>query len=128
MSQDDCEIRKTTMEGEHRVQFGLIRALQEAMEDRLDNQAIETVLKQLIDCSETHFLSEEQLMRRASYDDYEEHAENHRQLLDSLRTVLQQYQSTGRVEIVEQVAKSSMAFLMRHIQTRDVHFANWQRV
>lgn len=127
MSQDDNAARKATMEDEHRVQFGLIRALQDAVEERRDGKTVESVLTQLIDYSEAHFLSEELLMRLASYDDYEEHAENHRQLIDSLKSVLQQYQSTGRIELVEQVAKSSMAFMLRHIQTRDVRFANWER-
>jgi hemerythrin len=89
---------------------------------------VEALLAQLIDYSEAHFLSEELLMRLASYDDYEEHTENHRQLLESLRTAQQQYQSTGQHELVSQIAKSSMAFLVRHIQTRDVKFANWERI
>jgi hemerythrin len=127
MRQDDSETRKSTMEGEHRVQFGLIRALQDAVAERLDSRTVDTLLRQLIDYSEAHFLSEELLMRLASYDEYEEHAENHRQLIDSLKTVQQQFQSTGRHDLVEQVAKSSMAFILRHIQTSDVRFANWQR-
>ena len=53
--------------------------------------------------------------------------ENHRQLLDSLRTVLQQFQATGQQDLVAQVAKSTMAFMIRHIQTRDRHFVAWER-
>lgn len=124
---DDGAARRATMEVEHRVQFGLIRALQQAVEERQDGHTVEAVLEQLIDYSAAHFLSEELLMRLASYDEYEEHAENHRQLLDSLRTALQQFRSTGRHELIEQVTKSSLAFMLRHIQTRDVRFANWQR-
>lgn len=127
MSHDESADRKATMETEHSVQFGLIRALQQAVEERQDSQTVVAVLERLIDYSEAHFLSEELLMRLASYDEYEEHAENHRQLLDSLRTTLQQFQTTGRLDLIEQVSKSSMAFLLRHIQTRDVRFANWER-
>lgn len=127
MSHDESAERKATMEAEHRVQFSLIRALQDAVEQRRDNKTIETLLEQLVDYSEAHFLSEELLMRLASYDDYEEHAENHHQLIDSLRATLQQFQSTGRIDLIEQISKSSMAFMLRHIQTRDVRFANWQR-
>jgi hemerythrin len=109
------------------VQFGLIRALLDAVEERQDSRTIEGLLERLIDYSQAHFLSEELLMRLASYDEYEEHAENHQQLLDSLKTVLQQFQSTGRHDLVGQVTKSTMAFMMRHIQTRDLRFANWER-
>ena len=127
MNQDEAAARHESMDVEHRVQFGLIRALLDAVEERRDNRIIEDLLRQLIDFSEAHFLSEELLMRLASYDEYEDHAENHLQLLDSLRNVLQQFQSTGRIDLVGQVAKSTMAFMMRHIQTRDLHFANWER-
>lgn len=119
--------QQATMESEHRVQAGLIRALLAAVEAREDNPVLEQLLQQLIDYSEAHFLSEELLMRLASYDGYEEHAENHRQLLDSLRTVLHQFQATGQQELVAQVAKSTMAFMIRHIQTRDRHFVAWER-
>lgn len=126
MNDPDGGSRKQTMDGEHRVQFGLIRALQQSVEDRQDARTIEGLLQQLIDYSEAHFLSEELLMRLASYDDYEEHAENHLQLLDSLKNVLQQFQTTQRHELIEQVAKSTMAFMVRHIQTRDLRFSKWE--
>jgi hemerythrin len=127
MNQDENASRKAMMEEEHRVQFALIRALQQAVDVRANGETVEALLKQLIDFSEAHFLSEELLMRLASYDEYEDHAANHEQLLESLRTVLQQYQSSGQYDLVSQVTKSAMAFLLRHIQTRDVQFAQWRR-
>lgn len=127
MSQIESENRQSTIEEEHRVQFALIRALQQAVDAGEERETVEALLQQLIDFSEAHFLSEELLMRLASYDEYDEHAENHQQLLESLRTALQQYRSTGQYEMVSQIAKSAMAFLIRHMQTRDVHFAKWRR-
>lgn len=127
MSETEAEARKSTMDGEHRIQFGLIQALQDAVDEGKDGNTIAALLQQLIDYSEAHFLSEELLMRLASYDDYEDHMEKHHALLDSLRNALQQFQSTGRLEMVSQVAKSTMAFMIRHIQTSDIRFANWER-
>ena len=127
MGLEERSERKSAMDDEHRVQFDLIRALHHAVEEGQDSATIELLLEQLIDYSEAHFLSEEFLMRLSNYDAYEDHVEDHRQLIESFRTVLQQYRSTGRRELIEQVAKSSMAFMARHIKTRDVHFANWQR-
>ena len=115
------------MDGEHRLEFDLIRALQEASDQRRDPEVVTPILDQLIDFTEAHFLSEELLMRLASYDGYSEHAEEHQELLESLKGIQQRYNSTGQPEYVAQVARSAMAFLTRHVRTSDARFAEWQR-
>jgi hemerythrin len=125
MVHDDNAIRKATMEAEHRVQFELIDALQNAVKNRQDGSTVEAVLERLIDYSEAHFLSEELLMRLASYDDYEAHAEHHRQLLESLRAAQQQFRATGRHELLDNIPASTMDFMHRHIETNDARFADW---
>ena len=128
MRPDDLVARQTAMDGEHRIEFDLIRALQDAADRRQEREIVAPILDQLIDFTEAHFLSEELLMRLASYDGYAEHAEEHQELLESLKGIQQRYNSTGQPEYVAQVARSAMAFLTRHVQLRDVRFAEWQRV
>lgn len=126
MSQSENEMRKSSMEGEHRVQLGLIGALLEAVDRGEDGETVGALLEQLIPYSEAHFLSEELLMRLASYDDYAAHAEDHQRLIDSLRS-LQRHHGSGRADLVGQVAKSTLAFLTRHIHSRDAKFVAWER-
>jgi hemerythrin len=125
MVQDDNAIRKATMEAEHRVQFELIGALHDAVNRRLDGTAVETVLERLIDYSEAHFLSEELLMRLASYDDFEAHAEQHRQLLESLRQAQDKFRATGQHALLDNVPASTLDFMRRHIEMNDARFADW---
>jgi hemerythrin len=125
MVQDDNAMRKATMEAEHHVQFELIGALQDAVNRRLDGATVEAVLERLIDYSEAHFLSEELLMRLASYDNFEAHAEQHRQLLESLRQAQDKFRATGQHAPLENVPASTLDFMHRHIETNDAHFADW---
>lgn len=125
MVQDDNAIRKATMDAEHHVQFELIRALQDAVTARKDGPTVDAVLERLIDYSEAHFLSEELLMRLASYDDFEVHAEHHRQLLESLRHAQEKFRATGQHALLDNLPASTMDFMHRHIETNDVRFADW---
>jgi hemerythrin-like metal-binding protein len=125
MVQDDNAMRKATMEAEHHVQFELIHALQDAVTARRDGQTVEAVLERLIDYSEAHFLSEELLMRLASYDDFEAHAEQHRQLLESLRLVQEKFRASGEHALLDNVPASTLDFMHRHIETNDARFADW---
>ncbi|MEW6514800.1 MAG: hemerythrin family protein [Pseudomonadota bacterium] len=125
MVQDDNAVRKATMEAEHHVQFELIRALQDAVTARQDGPTVEAVLERLIDYSEAHFLSEELLMRLASYDDFEAHAEHHRQLLESLRQAQEKFRATGQHALLDNVPASTLDFMHRHIETNDARFADW---
>ena len=126
MRPDDLVARKALMDEEHSIEFDLIRALQEAVSQRQERAVLKQILDQLISFTEAHFRSEELLMRLASYDDYAEHADDHRQLLESLTSIQQRYHSTGQPEYLTQVVRSAMAFLTRHIQSRDARFADWQ--
>ncbi len=125
MVQDDNAMRKATMEAEHHVQFELIQALQDAVKHRREGAMVEAVLVRLIDYSEAHFLSEELLMRLASYDDYEAHAEQHRQLLESLRKAQEQFCATGQHALLDNIPASTLDFMHRHIATNDARFADW---
>ena len=126
MMQYEIATRAATMEAEHRVQFELIHALQDAVTRRQDTATVEAVLDRLIDYSEAHFLSEELLMRMASYDDFEAHAEHHRQLLESLREAQAQFRATGQHALLDNIPESTLEFMHRHIETNDARFADWR--
>lgn len=62
---------------EHEIQLGLLRALCTAAGENRDAAVVGEILERLISYSEAHFLSEELLMRLNSYDDYEDHVDDH---------------------------------------------------
>ena len=111
---------------EHEVQLGLMRALCTAAGENRDSAVVGEILQRLIAYSEAHFVSEELLMRLKSYDDYEDHVEDHAQMLDTLRGIAADHAS-GNSALIEGHAAALLAFIGNHIATRDRRFADYVR-
>ena len=108
---------------EHEIQLGLLRALCAAAGENRDADTVAEILDRLISYSEAHFMSEELLMRLKSYDDYEDHVEDHMQMLDTLRRISASH-AGGDPALIAGRAAEMLDFIGRHIATRDRRFAD----
>ena len=111
---------------EHEVQLGLLRELCKVAGANGDPVVVSEILDRLISYSEAHFMSEELLMRLKSYDDFEDHVEDHVQMLDTLRGIAASHAS-GDSALVAGRAADTLDFISRHIATRDRRFADYVR-
>ena len=111
---------------EHEVQLGLLRALRDAVGENRDAASVAEILDQLIAYSEAHFMSEELLMRLKSYDDYEDHVDDHIHMLDALREIAVGH-AAGNSSLVASKAEEVLGFIGDHIATRDKRFADFVR-
>jgi hemerythrin len=111
---------------EHEVQLGLLRALCAAAGENRDAAVVGEILDKLIAYSEAHFASEELLMRLKSYDDYEDHVEDHEFMLDTLRTIASRH-AAGDMSLIAGEAAEALSFIGKHIATRDRRFADYVR-
>lgn len=119
------EIKQTSRAGidyEHQVQTSLVESLCRAAEAGRDADAVEEILVQLIRFSEAHFMSEELLMRLASYDDYDDHVADHIHMMDELSRIADDYR-TGNTDGMVERARGALAFIEKHIDSRDKRFA-----
>lgn len=71
-------------------------------------------------------MSEELLMRLASYDGYDEHIADHGRMLEALQSI-GEYHRLGESDQALKSLQATLLFLTRHIQTRDAQFASWKR-
>ena len=113
-------------EREHEIQVGLLRELCRAAGSHGDPAVVGEILARLIDYSEAHFASEELLMRMKSYEDYEEHVEDHAQMLDALHGIAAEH-ARGASSLIAGHATESLEFIGRHIATKDRRFADYVR-
>ncbi len=111
-----------TIDGEHRIQVGLINALCNAVDEKRPADEIGTILEQLVDYSETHFVSEELLMRLDSYDEFQSHVEEHQKMMDTLKQMVQS-QREGNLDLLPGQALNVLAFLLNHINTFDRRYS-----
>ncbi len=107
---------------EHEVQLGLLRELCKMAGANDDPAVVGEILERLIAYSEAHFMSEELLMRLKSYDDYEDHIDDHAQMLDTLRGIAASH-AAGDSALVAGRTAETLDFIGRHIATRDRRFA-----
>lgn len=115
-----------SIDAEHRIQIELVLALCTAVETGQPAESVEEILRQLVSFSESHFMSEELLMRLASYDDYDDHVADHDRMLDALQEIASRYR-VGESGLVVGKATSALEFLLQHIHTRDQRFQAWRR-
>ena len=111
---------------EHEVQLGLLQALCTAAREHQDSVSLGVILDQLIAYSEAHFTSEELLMRMKSYDDYEDHVDDHNHMLEALQDIAADH-AAGNSGLVAGKAESVLGFIGNHIATRDRRFADYVR-
>ena len=111
---------------EHQVQLGLLQALCSAVGENRDTVSVAEILEQLIAYSEAHFMSEELLMRLKSYDDYEDHVDDHIHMLDRLNQIAADH-AAGHSALVAGKAAEVLDFIGNHIATRDRRFADYVR-
>jgi hemerythrin-like metal-binding protein len=106
------------VEAEHRVQLDLVRALRETLtRGDEDRTASSDLLRQLLDYSEAHFLSEQLLMRLYAYPAYEEHVHEHDRLIERLRGISSDWAEGGgaAVDLLARVED----WLVTHMSTTD---------
>ncbi len=114
------------MDHEHEIQLNLLRLLCQEARDGGDSSRIALLLDQLTAFCEAHFVSEELIMRQHSFDDYEDHADDHCHMMDLLRTVAIDH-ATGQSAKLTAITDEALAFIEAHINTRDKRFTDFMR-
>jgi len=106
------------IDAEHRVQIGLIDALEKAVRGGRSGREVDELLEQVLDYSRVHFLSEQLLMRHHAYSGYEDHVQDHDRMvsaLEELRAAHEEGKTAYGLDIIRRVR----ADLIAHIQGRD---------
>jgi hemerythrin len=118
------------VDAEHQVQTGLVRALCDAVRLGRDLGQVREILDQLLQYSEVHFMSEQLLMRLCSYPDYDDHVLDHDRMTEMLSAVAARH-GAGEQMLALREAQDMLAFLSRHIASRDQQFTayylDWSR-
>ena len=121
-TQSSAKAMNTNMDLEHAVQLQLLRTLCDAVLNGVAPDAVDSLLDQLLAYSEAHFASEELLMRQKSYEDFEEHREDHGYMLEVLHGIAADH-AAGRAALVAERVEDTLGFIRHHIETRDHKFA-----
>lgn len=82
--QDSYKLNVHEIDTQHEEMAGLVKGLYDAVAAKESKEKISRILSDLIDCTREHFFTEERLMREHGYPNYEQHKEEHNELLEQL--------------------------------------------
>ena len=109
---------------EHEVQLSLLRTLCQAIREQRSASEVARLLEQFSAYCEAHFVSEELIMRQHSFEEYEDHADDHCHMMDLLRVIATDCEAAGTAGL-KASTDEALAFIENHIGTRDKRFADF---
>ena len=107
-----------SMDGEHRVQMGLVVALADAIRQARGMGERDALMDHLATYTMVHFTAEHLLMRQYAYPDYRDHQLEHDELLDRVDALRQTYDA-GNDEETLRAIRQFQAWLTGHIRVSD---------
>jgi hemerythrin len=103
---------------EHRELIDLINRLHEAASARGSKDEVIAFFGDLYRGISAHFALEERFMRDRKYDHLDEHKNNHEQLLDDLRDIMDGFEQSGSLDD-PLLAQTLDTWFSRHFETHD---------
>jgi hemerythrin len=113
-----------TMDAEHRVELDLLDRLAAAVSERRDPAEIRSLLAQLTEHTNLHFLSEQLLMRLSAYPQYQAHAEEHDRLMEQAK-LLQGQVDGAEPNLTLPFLEAMRRWLVDHMQGKDLALARF---
>ena len=86
-----------SVDHEHREMIDMINELYKELQGRKDAESIEQFLGDIHMTISAHFALEERVMQQAGYSEFDAHKEDHEELLDQLRDLMDAYESDPEI-------------------------------
>jgi hemerythrin len=115
---------RARMEAEHRAELQLLDALSEAVTGPAGDERVKDLLRQLLEHTNLHFLSEQLLMRLTAYPGLEAHEHEHDELMAQARQ-LQAHVESGEIEPTTRFIASMRTWLTGHMAEKDAALARY---
>lgn len=80
--------------------------------------AVLDFLGEIFEKISAHFALEEKEMKALKYDEYEDHKEDHEQLLDSIRDIMDEYEERYTID-EEEFGERLKEWFVKHFSTKD---------
>lgn len=121
---ENISTNQTEMDAEHKVQIGLIQALEQSLQQGQGRSDISDILSQLVEYTNIHFMSEQLLMRLHAYPDFSAHEMEHDHLIEQLRKVEAGF-AAGDSEMTASEITMLKRLVIDHIRTHDQTFTKY---
>ena len=120
---DELSVGVEEIDEQHKVLVGLVNEMHDAIHHRRGGEVVSDILAKLADFTRIHFAVEESLMRILNYPGYDEHKEQHEELLRSVVDLAENV-STGKTAIGFELMHFLKVWLTKHIMESDKAYTN----
>jgi hemerythrin len=115
---DEFGVGIEDVDHEHRELIGLIKRLQEGLDEDADPEQKLEVLREIYAAIAAHFELEETIMQQAQYPALADHKEDHETLLDDLREIMVEVEDDGVLDQA-QLTDDLDRWFSDHFKTHD---------
>ena len=120
---DELSVGVEEIDEQHKVLVGLVNEMHEAIHQRHGSEVVREILGKLADYTRIHFAVEESLMRILGYPGYEEHKEQHEELLAHVVELVEKVDS-GKTAIGFELMHFLKIWLTKHIMESDKEYGD----
>ena len=110
------------LDEQHKKLIGMVGRLHDAMRQGKGKQALEEVLRNLIQYTKTHFAAEERLMKNHEFPGYESHKAKHDGMTKKVADLYREYQD-GKTAITLEVMTFLENWIDKHIMGTDKQYS-----
>ncbi|MDP6344570.1 MAG: bacteriohemerythrin [Alphaproteobacteria bacterium] len=114
----------TSVDHEHREMVELLNHLHGELGAQPDGEAVADFLGEVYANISAHFALEEKIMRDTGYDDYQPHKENHEQLLDEIRDIMDEQAAGNYANAPDLLAGRLKSWFEEHFSCFDARLGH----
>ena len=111
------------IDGDHSKLIELYNILNQSVTKGASREYVEAVLEEMINCTIWHFSHEERLMLKYGYSGYEQHKQDHKDLIEGASKLKQKFLQAGKLEEEDLVYLER--WLTEHILVSDSRLADF---
>ncbi len=103
---------------QHKGLFDLLNNLSSEFDEQKENRLLEGTLEKLFDYTKYHFSTEEYLMRKANYSDYQKHKNEHDEFIKKVKDFISNF-IDGKETLTSDIIDFLMEWIKKHIAEVD---------
>lgn len=121
------ETGNPVVDGQHKNLFKMINDLNASIEEGRANYVLADIMEKLSVYITNHFNTEEDLMVKHFYPDYQIHKQAHSDLKEQTAKLIKLF-SLKKVDLISTISQFLSEWLQHHIKETDVKFIEWLKV
>ena len=116
---DEFDIGIPSVDYEHRGMIQMINRLHGKLAESADRDTIADFLGEIHALISAHFALEEKEMLEMAYDEFEAHKDDHEDLLDQIRDMMDEFEQDQSGDVTKELGGRLNQWFTEHFRTRD---------